>query len=926
MREILSGLNAQWLEGLFQSEQDSASWQEVADSLEHVQWTRFQSQDLKAQDKQQNINRLINAYRDLGHIYARTNPLGCYMASNFQYAWVAQQTTGRDLELNNFGLDKSDLDNLFYCPPSFGCKQDTLRSINARLQHIYTGTMSAEYTHIKNQAMRMWLMEQLENETYWHKWTQEEKRDCQRDLIRAEEFERFIQSRFTGQKRFSLEGCEAVIPAMKFLFNEAGKNGINDIVIGMPHRGRLNFLVNSMEKNVAEIFAIFEGNYQPHSCGLAGDVKYHLGQSNDFELPDGKTVHISLISNPSHLEAVNPVVQGKVRGTQRLKNDIEHVCTLPVLIHGDAAFAGQGVVTETLNLSQLRGYRTGGTIHVVVNNQIGFTTASTDLRSTLFATDIAKIISAPVFRANCDHPESVIKAIKLALMWRQKFGHDVVVDMLGYRRLGHNEADEPSFTHPIMYDLIRKHESVSRIYGRKLIEESVFEKKDQDFFRKKYVDHMKHARDEAIKMTNYHGFSTLTGEWADIKREYSFEFPDTGVREKVLVKLREKLTEVPANFQVHPKLKRFIENRRKLNSADSLIDWSFAESLAFGSLLLENYSIRLSGEDCGRGTFSQRHAVWWDVSTKSPLPFTPLAALVRETGGKANFSIYDSPLSEFSVLGFEYGYSLAQPNTLVLWEAQFGDFANGAQVIIDQFISSGESKWARYSGLVMLLPHAYEGQGPEHSNAYLERYLSLCAEDNMQVVNVSTPVQFFHVLRKQQHQPFRKPLIVMTPKSLLRHPEARSRLSEFTSGRFQTIIDDGEPPEKTERVILCSGHVWYDLQARRREEITRNRTCMAARTRIIRLEQIYPFPDSQLGSIIGSLKDVREYFWVQEESGNRGAWSFVRHRLAGITGKEWVYVGRMESASPTTGSHEKHIDELGALLHNALGEKSGGSV
>jgi len=924
VREFLSGSNTLWLEDLFESGEDLSEWKKI---LEEDALTKKSIEEISGADRskdfQHRVDALVETYRELGHLYAAINPLGSYMPPNLRYAWITQQGIGKELEPSRYGLDDAEMEEIFIAPASFNPSRATLREIIHRMKQVYTGPMGSEIAHIRNRPMRRWLIQQIENQDILKPWEDEEMRRWQRDLICAEEFENFVHSRFTGQKRFSLEGAEVLIPALRYLFTQAGRRNIKDIVIGMTHRGRLNVLTNAMRKPVTEILAMFEGLYFPHTYGGAGDVKYHIGQSTDFEIGDGRTIHISLVSNPSHLEAVDPVVQGKARGTQRLKNDETRKLVLPVLIHGDAAFSAQGVVAETFNISQLRGYRTGGTIHIIVNNQIGFTTASSDSRSTFFATDIAKVMPVPILHVNGDEPPAVIRAIELALRWRQKFGQDVVVDIVGYRRLGHNEADEPSFTHPIMYELIRNHSSVSTIFGDILDKNGVFTKKEQEDFRQSYAGELKKAREETKKLTNYHGFQTLGGSWLKIKRDYSLTFPDTGVPEEELKIIAKKLIEVPDGFEIHPKLRRFVKNRRGMIETNVGIDWPFAESLAFGSLLREGQSVRLSGEDCGRGTFSQRHAVWWDVSSRSPLQYTPLSQLAR---GGAKFSVYDSPLSEFSILGFEYGYSLAMPEILVLWEAQFGDFANGAQVIIDQFISAGESKWARHSGLVLLLPHAYEGQGPEHSNAYLERYLSLCAENNMQVVNLSTPAQYFHVLRKQQIQKCRKPLIIMTPKSLLRHPKARSPLTDFYTGRFRAVLEDPERSDKVERLVLCCGHLWYDLISKRGELVAENPKSPASRTRIIRLEQIYPFPKEALEELIKESPEAKFFIWAQEEPANRGAWNFLAQRLFDISGELWLYAGRAESASPASGSHEKHEEELSALIAQIFGTNGYGRM
>lgn len=917
MREFLSGSNTLWLENLFENSENLSEWEKILEADTEKVGTISENKN-----RQHQVDTLVESYRELGHLYAAINPLGSYMPPNLRYAWITQQGIRKELEPSTYGLGDAEMEEIFTAPASFNPPRATLREIIHRMNRVYTGPMGSEIIHIRNRPMRRWLIQQIENQDTLKTWENEELRCWQRDLIRTEEFETFIHSRFIGQKRFSLEGTDVLIPALRYLFTQAARRNIKDIVIGMTHRGRLNVLTNAMLKPATEIFAMFEGFYFPHTYGGAGDVKYHIGQSTDFEIDDGRTIHISLVSNPSHLEAVDPVVQGKARGTQRLKKDETRKLILPVLVHGDAAFSGQGIVAETFNISQLRGYRTGGTIHIIANNQIGFTTASSDSRSTFFATDIAKVMPVPILHVNADEPPAVIRAIELALRWRQKFGQDVVVDIVGYRRLGHNEADEPSFTHPIMYELIRKHDTVSTIFGDILDKNGIFTKKEQEDFRKNYVEELKEAREKAKKLTDYHGFQTLAGSWSKIKRDYSFVFPHTGVPEKELRRIAAKLIEIPHGFELHPKLGRFVKNRHKMIETDVGIDWSFAESLAFGSLLSEGQSVRLSGEDCGRGTFSQRHAVWWDVSSKTPEQYTPLSQLAR---GNAKFSVYDSPLSEFSILGFEYGYSLAMPEILVLWEAQFGDFANGAQVIVDQFISAGESKWARHSGLVLLLPHSYEGQGPEHSNAYLERYLSLCAENNMQVVNLSTPAQYFHVLRKQQIQKFRKPLIIMTPKSLLRHPGARSPIADFCTENFQTVLDDPERPDEVERLVICCGHLWYDLVSKRRELIAENPQSPASRTRIIRLEQIYPFPEETLRNLIGKSPEAKHLIWAQEEPANRGAWNFLAQRLFDISGESWCYAGRPESASPASGSHGKHEEELSNLIVQTFGSNSDGS-
>ncbi|MDA3957545.1 2-oxoglutarate dehydrogenase E1 component [Oceanispirochaeta sp.] len=866
-------------------------------------------------DKQSRLNALIWAYRDAGHLHGHLNPLGHYMTREMKYIFLTMKGGVESLKPEQFGLDPEDLGKSFNPGRFFKEESMPLEQIIKRLDEVYRGTLGAEILHIQNVSMRNWLITNMERPEKSVPINPSLQKGIQEDLIRAEEFEKFINNRFVGQKRFSLEGGEVVIPALKYLFKKSFSLGIREAVIGMAHRGRLNVLVNAISKPAAEIFAMFQNNYQPYVYGGSGDVKYHVGQSCDFSDDEGRSLHISLVSNPSHLEAVNPVVEGKTRGIQRRRGDTNRKKVMPILIHGDAAFSGQGIVYETLNLSQLKGYRTGGTIHIIINNQIGFTTASRDSRSTFFATDVAKSLPIPIFHANGDDPESVIKAMDLAVRWRHKFGYDVVVDIICYRRLGHNEADEPSFTHPIMYHLIKKHPSVTTLYGEILKEKNIQSKIEQEGFRLSYITELAADFEEAKGYGDHQWNNAFRkGDWKGMTFEYSFDFPPTGVPPDRLRRIGEVLTTIPEGLTAHPKLKRFVENRRKALDDKTGIDWSFAESLAFGSLQTEGYHVRLSGEDCGRGTFSQRHAKWWDVSAENPQSYAPLNHLEKDPSGPMGvFSVYDSPLSEFSVLGFEYGYSLAMPRVLVLWEAQFGDFANGAQTIIDQFICSGEQKWFRSSGMVLLLPHGYEGQGPEHSNAYLERYLSLCAEDNMQVCNLTTPAQYFHILRKQMIQPFRKPLILMTPKSLLRHKLAVSDLKDLEEGQFQTVLEDDPKYRKAEVILLCSGKVYYDL-LERRDQLDSERCA------ILRLEQIYPFPELRLKELIKSYPWFRQLRWVQEEPRNKGSWSFLQERLSRLGDRNWSYVGRPPSASSSAGAHVKNMEELESFLQEAFEE------
>ncbi len=858
--------------------------------------------------KQSRVNSLIWAYRDVGYISADLNPLGNYRTPELEYMYLTMKGVYQNLELEDFKLEQEDLDKVFYYGKDKNQPPKTLREIIKKLKETYCSTIGFEFLHIQNKVMRNWLLRRIEESQT--PWPAHERIGFQKGLIKAEEFEHFIQANFIGQKRFSLEGAEVLVPALHYVFRASIDQNIQEIVLGMAHRGRLNIFTNAMRKPASDTFGMFLHHYFPHMYGGTGDVKYHLGQSFDFsDKQTGTTIHISLVPNPSHLESVDPVVQGKTRAIQRKHRDVNRKKVLPVLIHGDAAFSGQGIVAETFNLSELKGYRTGGTIHLIVNNQIGFTTASRDARSTFFATDIAKTLPIPIFHVNGDDPEAVIRVLDLALAWRQKFGYDVVVDIICYRKMGHNEADEPSFTHPLMYNLIKNHSSVAALYGEKLDQEKVFPREEQEHFKKSYIAVLKTELEKSkngVEVPANDGFQR--GEWRQFQAEYSFAVLETKVSESHLLTIGKALTSIPDGFVPHPKLQRIIENKKRTLEQGEGIDWGFAESLGFGVLLLEGHHIRLSGEDCGRGTFSHRHAIWWDVESSEPKGYIPLNDIAN---GQGKFSVHDSPLSEFSVLGFEYGYSTAQPNVLAIWEAQFGDFINGAQVIIDQYIVPGEAKWFRASGLVMLLPHGMEGQGPEHSHAYLERFLQLCAQNNIQVCNLTTPAQYFHLLRKQIKQPFRKPLVIMSPKSLLRHKMAVSSMADFTEGRFYMVLDDPNASKKSKRILLCSGKVYYDLVARREEQNKKD-------TAIIRIEQLYPFPNDQLQEILDTYKEVVEWFWVQEETENRGARTFIREQFLKYYNRNISYIGRPSSASPATGSHTVHVAELEQILSKAL--------
>ena len=727
-------------------------------------------------------------------------------------------------------------------------------------------------------------------------------------LNQAEMLETFIHTKFLGQKRFSLEGCETLIPALDTILELAPELGAKEVVMGMAHRGRLNVLCNTLNKSYEEVFTEFEGSYDISQLQGDGDVKYHLGFSSDYVNSKGNKLHVTLTANPSHLEAVNPVVLGRVRGKQRQQNDIvARGSVIPILIHGDAAMAGQGLVMEVFQLGQLKGYTTGGTIHIVTNNQIGFTTLPDDARSTRYCTDIAKMVDAPIFHVNGDDAEAVVHCMSIATRFRQQFKRDVVVDIVGYRRHGHNETDEPAFTQPLMYARIAEHPRISQVYTKQLLNRGDIKQEEADaiatIFQNQLQDALNTVKVKPAKLTR----SRFGGVWQGITNTYTHDPVATGVSEKVLDQIGKAMSTCPDGFNIHPKIKRQSEDRGKIISTRGRIEWALGELLAFGSLLHEGTPVRLSGQDCRRGTFSQRHAYWYDF--KNRVSYIPLDNISE---GQEKFCVYNSPLSEAAVLGFDYGYSLSEPKMLILWEAQFGDFVNGAQVIIDQFLTSSESKWGRVSGLVMMLPHGQEGMGPEHSSARLERFLQACAEDNMQVAYCSTAAQHFHILRRQMLRKFRKPLVLMTPKSHLRSKQASSDFSEFTSGSFQEMLPDKEAtPSKVTRLVLCTGKIAHDLFDRRSEEHIDN-------VAIIRIEQLYPLHEDLLMKVIKPYAKA-EIIWCQEEPQNMGAWGFIEPYLRRLTGKEITFAGREGAASPAPGSSILFQMEQETLIAAALG-------
>jgi 2-oxoglutarate dehydrogenase E1 component len=849
---------------------------------------------------QANLMRLVDAYRRVGHFQAYLDPLS-HPPPPFPL-----------LALAEFGLQDSDLLQEFDTGNLHGPRRMRLDALLALLKDTYCRTIGVEYMHIQDTRVRVWLQERMETIRNRPDFPRRRKLRILMKLHHAEMFEKFLHTRFPGQKRFSLEGAETLIPILDALVEKAPELGIREIIMGMTHRGRLNVLANILQKPYELLFAEFEGHVLPDSVAGDGDVKYHLGFSSDYVNATGGKVHLSLTPNPSHLEAVGAVVEGRVRCRQWQQGDKERVLTLPLLLHGDAAFAGQGMVAETLNLSQLSGYRTGGTVHVIVNNQIGFTTSPSDARSTTYCSDVAKMLEVPIFHVNGEDPEACVYVAELALDFRQTFHKDVVVDMFCYRRHGHNEGDEPSFTQPILYKNIKERPTLRDVYTEQLIIRGDLTAQETDAIADAFQSKAQRALED-VKQDGkrFKPPASFGGRWQGIQPRYSHDAVDTGAKLADLEEITAKLTVVPAGFHVHAKILRVFEQRQRILREKRLVDWSGAELLAFGTLLLEGHPVRLSGQDSRRGTFSQRHCVLYDAETGER--YVPLNHLWEKQG---EFAAYDSLLSEAAVLAFDYGVSLDEPQMLVLWEAQFGDFVNGAQVIIDQFISAGESKWQRASGIVLLLPHGYEGQGPEHSSARLERFLQLCAEDNMQVCNLTTPGQYFHVLRRQLKRDFRKPLVIMTPKSLLRHKDCTSRVESLVEDRFHEVLDDRKFGQtdgaSARRVLLCSGKVYYDLSERRALTGTQD-------VAIVRVEQFYPFPEEQLKRVLNHHRRAVDVVWVQEESQNMGGWTFMEPRLRQLLGRPVEYVGRDASASPATGSLKVHQREQEELVEAAIG-------
>jgi 2-oxoglutarate dehydrogenase E1 component len=857
--------------------------------------------------KDAHVMELINAYRVRGHLIADIDPL--HAMPVLYHA---------ELDLETYGLTIWDLDREFITGGLAGTDVAPLRDILDILQRAYCGKVGIEYRHIQSKEEKVWIREEIRKQ-----FVKPEpipvavKKQLLWKLISAEQFERFLHTKYLGQKRFSLEGCETIIPLLDQLIEGGAVRGVEDITMGMAHRGRLNVLANVIGHFCERIFASFEGSVHPSFPADEGDVKYHQGAAGEREAANGRKVKLTLSPNPSHLEAVDPVVEGMVRAKQDdLKDRVglprEEVIdrALPVLLHGDAAFAGQGIVMETLNLAKLKGYRTGGTIHIIINNQIGFTTSPEAGRSTIYSTDVARMTQLPIFHINGDDPEAAYRALQIALDYRQEFNKDVVLDVVGFRKLGHNETDEPSYTQPLMYARVKAHTGVRTIYAERLIKEGVITEAElQELIAervRRYEDALARAKQVAPK-------KVAPAEIVITEDVDGSALVETPVAAEVIKTIAHKIAVVPEDFNINPKMVGQLARRAKMGAGELPIDWAFAEAIAFGSLVLEGSRVRLSGQDSGRGTFSQRHAVLYDTQTGKS--WTPLSELRSESAPEARFEVFDSSLSEEGVLGFEYGYTVVARAALVLWEAQFGDFVNGAQTIIDQYIAASEDKWRQTSRLTMLLPHGYEGQGPEHSSARLERFLQLCAENNLQVCNPTTPAQYFHLLRRQVRPGMERPLVVITPKSLLRLPAAASALPDFTSGGFLPVIDDGEIENAAavERVVLCSGKVYYDLVEGRKK-------AGAGNVAIVRMEQFYPFPGNRLREVLAKYPAAKQLVWAQEEPKNMGGWTFVEQRLEDIlpSGQRAIYVGRVASASPATGSYAIHQAEQAEVVNKAL--------
>ena len=902
----LNGANAEYIESLYQTYKEDRNsvefgWQKFFEGFDFGRGSDAVNVSTEAPEhflKEINVLNLINGYRQRGHLFTKTNPVR------------ERRKHLPTLAIENFGLAQADLNTVFNSSVELGIGSAKLADIVAFLEQTYCGSIGVEYKYVRTPEILKWLESKMESEHNTPKLSIEEKKRVLNKLNEAVSFENFLGTKFLGQKRFSLEGAEAVIPALDSVIEKGAKLGIEEFVIGMAHRGRLNILANIMQKTFKDIFAEFEGKGYSADSPFGGDVKYHLGYSTDITTNAGKNVHLSLCPNPSHLETVNGVVEGMSRSKIDFKYGGDNSRLAPILIHGDASVAGQGIVYEVIQMASLEGYKTGGTIHLVINNQIGFTTNYKDARSSTYCTDIAKVTLSPVFHVNGDDVEALVYAINLAMEYRQKYKNDVFIDILCYRRFGHNEADEPKFTQPLLYKAIEKHANPRDIYIEKLTKTGELEAGLAKEMEKEFRGLLQQRLNEAKEITSTYSDVKFGGAWADMRLATAKDFdvsPDTSVKKTTLLEVAKRISSLPADKKFFKKIEKLFDERHKMATITHVFDWAMGEQLAYGTLLAEGKRVRLSGQDVKRGTFSHRHAVL--TLEDSEEEYTPLANVSDQ---QAQFDIYNSHLSEYGVLGFEYGYAMANPNALTIWEAQFGDFFNGAQIVVDQYIASAETKWQRENGLVLLLPHGYEGQGPEHSSARIERFMELCADYNMQITNCTTPANFFHALRRQFKRDFRKPLVVFTPKSLLRHPLCVSKLADFTHGKFKEVIDDENvKPANVKRVVFCSGKIYYDLletqKANEKGEVA-----------LVRVEQLYPTPVHQMEAVYKRYKNAKDAVWVQEEPENMGAWPYLLRKLRKTFFSKMDVISRDESSSTATGYAKLHANQQAQIIAAAF--------
>lgn len=902
----LNGANAEYIDSIYKSyKEDPESvefgWQKFFEGFDFGKSYGGERTTEEAPEhflKEINVLNLINGYRQRGHLFTKTNPVR------------ERRQHLPTLELKNFDLSNDDLETVFNSGVELGIGAAKLKDIIAFLEKTYCGSIGAEYKFVRTPEVLSWIEKKMESAQNTPNLSIDEKRRILKKLNEAVSFENFLATKFLGQKRFSLEGAEALIPALDSVIEKGSEIGIEEFVIGMAHRGRLNVLANIMQKTYKDIFAEFEGKSYSAESPFGGDVKYHLGYSTDVNTNNGKNVHLSLCPNPSHLETVNGVVEGMTRSKIDFKYGGDNSRIAPILIHGDASIAGQGIVYEVIQMAGLDGYKTGGTIHLVINNQIGFTTNYKDARTSTYCTDIAKVTLSPVFHVNGDDVEALVYAINLAMEYRQRYKNDVFIDILCYRRFGHNEADEPKFTQPLLYKSIEKHANPRDIYAQQLISEGKLEASLAKEMEKEFRGLLQARLNEAKEIESTYQDVKFGGAWADLRLATTKDFevsPNTAVKKETLLEVAKRISTLPAEKKFFKKIEKLFEERSKMANTTHVFDWAMGEQLAYGTLLTEGKRVRLSGQDVERGTFSHRHAVL--TLEDSEEEYIPLANISAQ---QATFDIYNSHLSEYGVLGFEYGYAMANPNALTIWEAQFGDFVNGAQIVVDQYIASAETKWQRANGLVMLLPHGYEGQGPEHSSARLERFMELCADFNMQVTNCTTPANFFHALRRQFKRDFRKPLVVFTPKSLLRHPACVSKLEEFTEGKFQEVIDDTNvDANDVTRILFCSGKIYYELLEKQQKDGIKD-------VAVVRVEQLYPTPLVQMEAVWKKYSKANEVVWVQEEPENMGAWPYLLRKLRKTAFKDIEVISRKESSSTATGYAKQHADQQAYILAKAF--------